>query len=105
MPVDAGELDAVVMRRREVAAEGPDRGEEQDRQTDEHVGAVQARQGEEDGRKGVVVRRKTYARVLDPLGQQEREAHEEGQYEPRLEPGAVPAADRLERPVDREARG
>src|SRR5438067_10265171 len=50
VPVDAAQLDAVVVRSREVAAEGAGRHEEQDRQTDEDVRTVEPGQTEEDRR-------------------------------------------------------
>ena len=59
---------------------------------------------EEDRRERVVVRREAHARVLDHLRQQERQAHQERQHEPGLQARAVAAADRLQRPVDGEAR-
>jgi hypothetical protein len=43
--------------------------------------------------------------VLDHLRDQEGRAHEEGEAEARLQPGAVVALDRLQRPVHGEARG
>ena len=50
MPVDPGYLDAPVFLRAVVAFEGPDRDEQEQQQADEDVGAVQARQREEDRR-------------------------------------------------------
>src|SRR4051794_35238280 len=52
VPVDAGQLDTVVVLGREVPAEGADRREEQQHQPDEDVHAVQARQAEEGAREG-----------------------------------------------------
>src|SRR5438132_9466780 len=48
VPVDPADLDAVMVLRGEVPAEGADRHEEQDREADEHVAAVQAGEAEED---------------------------------------------------------
>ncbi len=104
MPVDAADLDAVVVLGREVAAEGADRHEPEDREPHEDVGAVEAREAEEDRAEGLVVRREADPRVLDRLREEEGQAHEEGQDEPCLHPGAVAALDRGQRPVDREAR-
>ena len=59
---------------------------------------------EEDRRERVVVRREADARVLDHLRQQERQSHQERQHEPGLHARAVAAADRLQGPVDGEAR-
>jgi hypothetical protein len=42
VPVDPADLDAVVVLGREVAAERPDRHEQEDREPDEDVGAVEA---------------------------------------------------------------
>src|SRR5947208_12284163 len=48
VPVDPADLDAVVVLGGEMSAEGANRHEEQDRQADEDVRAVQARQRIED---------------------------------------------------------
>src|SRR5919202_4732726 len=64
VPVDPSDLDAVVVLGREMAAEGADRHEEQDRQADEDVRAVEAGQAEEDRPERLVVRREAHARVL-----------------------------------------
>src|SRR5262245_7455586 len=74
VPVDPADLDAVVVLRREVPPEGPDRHEQEDREADEDVCAVQARQAEEDRREGAVARVEPDARVLDRLGDEEAEA-------------------------------
>jgi len=42
VPVDARDLDALVLLRREVPPEGPDRGEAEQRQAHEDVAAVEA---------------------------------------------------------------
>src|SRR6266702_7196459 len=55
VPIDPADLDAVMVLRGKVAAEGPDRHEEQDREADEDVRAMQARQAVEDRSEGAVV--------------------------------------------------
>ena len=67
VPVDPADLDAVMVLRGEVPAEGADRHEEQDRQADEDVRAVQAGEAEEDRRERAVVRGEADARVLESL--------------------------------------
>src|SRR4051812_27530265 len=83
VPVDAADLDAVMVLRREMPPEGPDRHEEQDREADEHVRAVQARQAEEDRRERAVARVEADPGVLDSLRDQEGQAHQERQQEAR----------------------
>src|SRR4051812_43202446 len=53
MPVDPGQLDAVMVPGREMPAERANRHEGQDRQADEDVRAVKPRQAEEDRRERV----------------------------------------------------
>src|SRR5215203_1112531 len=86
VPVDPCQLDAVMVVRQEMPTKGANRHEEEDRQADEHVRAVQAREREEDRREGVLVRRKADPRVLDHLREQERETHQQREHEPGLEP-------------------
>src|SRR3954451_9765118 len=68
-PVDPADLDAVVVLGREVAAESSDGHEQEDRQADEDVRAVQARQAVEDRPERAVVRREADAGVLARLRQ------------------------------------
>src|SRR6266550_3375221 len=56
VPVDPSDLDTVMVLRGEMAAEGADRHEQQDRETHENVRAVQACQAVEDRSKRAVVR-------------------------------------------------
>src|SRR5512133_4051097 len=105
MPVDAANLNAVVSLRREVPAVSADRHRREDRQADEDVCAMQAREGEEDRPERLVVRGEADSRILEQLRQQERQPHQERQRQASLETYAVAALDRLERPVHREARG
>src|SRR3954447_6621555 len=69
VPVDPADLDAVVVLGREVAAESSDGHEQEDRQADEDVRAVQARQAVEDRPERAVVRREADAGVLARLRQ------------------------------------
>src|SRR5436190_17281991 len=55
VPVDPADLDAVVVVGREVPAERTDRHEQQDREADEHVRAVQSREAVEDRRERAVL--------------------------------------------------
>src|SRR3954465_7554242 len=64
VPVDPADLDAVVVLGREVAAEGADRHEEQERTADEDVRPVEPGQPEENRAEGAVVRREADPRVL-----------------------------------------
>src|SRR6476619_3234717 len=104
VPVDAGDLEPVVMLRREVTLEGSHRRDREERETDEDVGAVQARQPEEDRSKRAVARVEPDVRVLDHLREEERAAEEDGKHEPCAKAVPVVALDRLCRPVDCEAR-
>src|SRR4051812_32342155 len=97
VPVDPGDLDAVVVVRGVVAAEGTDGGEGEQRQADEDVRAVEAGEGEEDRAEGAVVRGEADAGVLARLREQEDEPHQERQEQARLQAGAVAALDRLQR--------
>src|SRR5438067_1284960 len=104
MPVDASDLDPVVVLGGEVASEGANGHEEQDAQSDEDMGPVQAGEAEEDGREGAVGRVEPDARVLDRLGDEERQAHQERQEQAGAQAPYVAALDRLQRPVHGEAR-
>src|SRR5436853_7898637 len=73
MPVDPADLDAVMVLGGEVAAEGADRHEQEDREPDKDVGAVEAGEAEEDPREGAVLRREACAHVLVDLRDEERE--------------------------------
>src|SRR6478735_10277555 len=75
VPVDPGQLDAVVVLGGVVPAEGADDRHQQDGETDEHVRAVQSRQTEEDGRERVVAGRESDPGVLGDLRREEGEAH------------------------------
>src|SRR3954447_6927184 len=77
VPVDPADLDAVVVLGREVPAEGADGHEEQDREADEDVRAVEAGEAVEDRPERAVMRGEADAGVLARLGQQEDEAHQE----------------------------
>src|ERR1700710_393128 len=101
MPVDPAELDAVMMLGGEVPPEGADRHEQEDREADEDVGAVQAREAEEDRGERAVTRVEADAGVLDSLGDEERQAHEEREQQPGAKAQPVAALDRGRRPVDR----
>src|SRR5262245_50357758 len=90
---------------REVTTEGANRDERQQRETDEDVRAVEAGQAVEDGAERAVVRREADAGVLTDLREEERQPERDRQHQPSLEPCAIAALDRLERPVDREAGG
>src|SRR5436305_2288104 len=54
VPVDPADLDAVMVLGREMPPEGADRHERENREPDEHVAAVQAREAEEDRGEGAV---------------------------------------------------
>src|SRR5262245_15013286 len=107
VPVDAGHLDAeVVLRLRpEVAAESANRGEAEQGEADEDVGAVEAGEAVEDRAEGEVASAEADVRVLVHLDEEEGRAEHPGEDEAEFHPAAVAAADRLERIVDREARG
>src|SRR5262245_47600344 len=105
VPVDPGDFDTVVVLGREVAAEGANRRHREQAETDEDVGSVEPRQPVEDRPERAVVRREPDAGVLADLRQQDDEPETDREHEPGLEPRVVPALDRLQRPVDREARG
>src|SRR5205809_7916714 len=67
VPVDPADLDAVMMLGGEVPAEGADRHEGQDREADEHMAAVQAREAEEDCGEGAVRRVEAGSHVIVEL--------------------------------------
>ena len=90
---------------REVAAERAHGGDRQQRQPDRDVGAVEARQPEEDRGERAVAGVEADVRVLHHLREQERETEQDRQHEAGLEAVPVAALDRLHRPVHREARG
>src|SRR4029453_2635527 len=104
VPVDPRNLHAAVLRGREMASEGANRREREDRQPHDHVSAVQPRQAVERGPERAVLWREAGPRILTDLRQQEREAEGDREYEACLHPGSVAPFDRLERPVHREAR-
>ena len=83
VPVDARHLDAAVVLGREVAAEGADRDEQQQRQADEDVRAVQAGEAVEDRALGAVLRREADVDVLVDLDEQERAAEQERREDAR----------------------
>src|SRR5665811_514062 len=73
VPVDARDLDAEVVLGLgpEVAAEGADRGEAEQGEADEDVGAVQAGEAEEDRAEGEVAGAEADVRVLVDLDEEE----------------------------------
>src|SRR6478735_11995619 len=89
VPVDPGQLDAVVVLGRVVPAERPDGREQEQGQADEDMCAVQSGQAEEDRREGVVPRRKADPRVLGYLRREEGEAHQEREHETGAQAGTV----------------
>src|SRR6476659_5334290 len=107
VPVDARHLDAEVVLGLgpEMAAEGADRGEAEQHQADEDVGAVQSREAVEDRAEGQVPGAEADVRVLVDLDEEEGRAEHPGQHEAEFEAFAVALADRLQGVVDREARG
>src|SRR3990172_1395379 len=105
VPVDPGQLDSVVMLRREVAAESADRHHQEEREPNRDMRAVEARQPEEDRCEGAVASVEPDIQVLDHLRRKEREAHDERQHHAGQEAGALATLDRLQRPVHGEARG
>ena len=72
VPVDPGDLDAVMVLGGVVAAEGAYRCDREECQPDEDVRAVQAREPEEDGGEGAVAGVEANMGVLDRLREQER---------------------------------
>src|SRR3712207_575101 len=79
VPVDARHLDAAVLLGREVPAERPDRREDEQRQPDRHVRAVQAGQPVEDRALRERLRRDALARQVDvlvDLDEEERRAEQ-----------------------------
>ena len=80
-------------------AEGADGGERQQRQADEHVGAVQPGQPVEDRALRVVLRREADVDVLVDLDEQERRAEQEGGEDARPAGRSGCRAWPLERPV------
>ena len=74
---------------REVAAERPDRDEQQQRQADEDVRAVQAGEAVEDRALRMVLRREAEVDVLVDLDEQERAAEQERGEDAGLEPAPV----------------
>src|SRR4051794_9678293 len=107
VPVDARHLDAeVVLRvRSEVAAPGADVGEGEQHQTDEDVGAVQAREAVEDRAEGAVAGREADVDVLVDLDEEKGRAQQPGHRQAHLKRAPIAPAHALQRPVDREARG
>ena len=104
VPVDPADLDAVMVLGAEMAPEGAYRHPSRIvRPTKTWSPCRPVRPKNVDGNAPSLVL-KPIAVVLDHLRQQERQAEQEGQRQPALEPGAVAALDRLRRPVHGEAR-
>src|SRR5215207_2879066 len=105
MPVDAGNLDAEVVLGggAEVPAEGADRGEAEQHQADEDVGAVEAGEAVEDRAEAEVAGAEADVDVLVDLDEEEGRAQHPGQQQADFQPLLVAAADRLQGVVDREA--
>ena len=91
VPVDPGHLDAAVLLRGEVPPEGADRREQQQRQADEDVRAVQAGQPVEDRALGEDRRRQALLRQVDVLVDLDEE---EGRAEQQRQQRARPAGAR-----------
>src|SRR5690349_9934048 len=107
VPVDARHLDAEVVLHvgAEVAAEGADRREREQHQADEDVGPVETGEAVEDRAEREVAGAETEVHVLVDLDEEKGRAQEPGGDQAEFQAGAVSAADRLQRVVDREARG
>ena len=82
----------------EVPPERSDGHREQDRETDEDVAGVEAREAEERGREGRVARVEADAVVLDHLREQEGRAEQEREHHPGAEARAIALLDRLSSP-------
>src|SRR2546421_3792019 len=105
VPVDAGHLDAAVLLRAVVPAEGPHRDHREQREPDEHVRAVQSREPVEDRTLRAVVRREPDVGVLVDLDEQEGRAQQEGREDPGLQAEAVAVLHRGQCPVHGQRRG
>src|SRR5829696_1455408 len=95
----------VLGRGAEVAAEGADRGEAEQKQADEDVSAVQTGEAVEDRAEAEVAGAEADVDVLVELDEEEGRAEHPGQHQAEFEAGVVALADRLERIVDGEAGG
>src|SRR5215203_39323 len=74
VPVDPGHLDASVLLRAEMPAEGADRGESEQREPDEHMRSVEAGEPVEDRALRVLLNGEADVEVLVDLNREEGEA-------------------------------
>jgi hypothetical protein len=87
----------------EVASEGSDRGEAEEQEANEDVGAVEAGEAVEDRAEGEVAGAEADVGVLVYLDEEEGRAEQPGEDQAQFEAAAVAPPDRLQRVVDREA--
>src|SRR5260370_27849271 len=104
MPVPGGELEAEVLRRREMAEIGSDQAYDEERRADDHMGAVEAGRHEESRTVDIAAIVERGVAVLVGLDAGEREAERDGQDQAPLEPLAVVLEQRVMRPRHRGPR-
>ena len=92
VPVDPGHLDAemVLGVGPEVAAEGADRGEAEEHETDEDVGAVQAGEAVEDRAEGEIASAEADVGVLVELDEEEGRPSSQVSTRPSFSPCLLP---------------
>src|SRR5205809_2167658 len=98
VPVDARHLDTqvILLLRAEMAAEGADRGEGEQAEPDEDVGAVEAGEAVEDRAEAEIAGAEAEVDVLVELDEEEGGAEHPGEDQAELETVAVAATDRLQ---------
>src|SRR5882672_9863443 len=97
MPVPGGELEAEMLRRREMAEIRADQAHDQEGRADDHMGAVEAGRHEERGAIDVAAEMECSVAVFVGLYAGEREAEHDGQDQSPFEPLAVVLQERVMR--------